>query len=94
MHALQSAGHVVWTAREAQTEPEAVQRDSAGLSSSGVVAIMQLPGPVAHGRDAVGVDELGADAGVVVAVELVSVAPGIAEVVGPAEVEVDDIGGL
>src|SRR3546814_16538640 len=75
------------------------QRDKlawgAGLGGGAAARVIgvKLGGPVAGRADLVGRDQISLDPLVLVAVELVEVPPGIDEVVGPAEIEVDDIRG-
>ena len=56
------------------------------------VRLEEFPWPVADDLDRVGLDELGPDPVVVVAVELVLVAPRVDEIERPTHVEVDEIG--
>src|SRR3546814_3258036 len=63
-----------------------------GVAAAQVLGV-KLGGPVAGRADLVGLDQISLDPLVLVAVELVKVPPGIDEVVGPAEIEVDEIRG-
>src|SRR5947207_15313333 len=76
-----------------QDDESASLRSAVLLRRCGVeVGLVHLAWPVAGGLDRVGLDQFGTHAVVVIAVELVLVAPGVGEIERPAHVEVDEIG--